>query len=411
MARWRIVRIVTRREARERATSKVFVLTTGLMVAGAVLAAVVPTLQDKGKEETLEIGVVGSPPPALAAALRFATKSTGRKATTVEIRSRAAGDAALRKGDLDLVLEGATGIRMQGEGTSRATRELAGLLARTVPLRTGLGSAGVAPRDVDRLLATPPLPVSEVEPRQGDGDDDDARSAVAIGGMVLYIALVSYGTWVATGVLEEKASRVVEVVLAAIRPGELLAGKVLGIGLLGLGQLVLVGGVGLGVALVAGVEVPSSAPTAVALVILWFALGFAFYSCGFAALGAAASRHEDAQSAMSPLIALLVAGFLLSGAVQADPDGMLARVGTFIPPLAPLIVPARTLLGDTPLWELALSIVLMVVASYGLIRLGARAYGGAVLRFGPKLSIRELWRGSSSQVERAVDTSRNRVGG
>lgn len=393
MVRRRIVRIVTRREVRERARTKVFVGSTGVMVAGAVLAAVVPTLLDGGKEDPIQVGVVGPPPPALAAALRFASASTGAQATTTQVRSRAEGDAALRKGDLDLVADGTAGIRVQGEETSGRARELAGLLARTIPLRTALDAAGVADRDVDRLLAAPPLPVADVEPP--DTDEEDARDAVAIGGMVLYIALVSYGTWVATGVLEEKASRVVEVVLAAIRPDELLAGKVLGIGILGLGQLVVVGGIGLGAAALAGVGVPSSAPPAMALVVLWFTLGYAFYSCAFAALGAAASRYEDAQSAMSPLVALLVGGFLLSSAVQADPEGTLARVGTFVPPLAPLIVPARTLLGDTPAWELTASVILTLVASYGLVRIGARAYGGAVLRFGAKLTIRELWRGSS----------------
>lgn len=392
MVRWRIVRLVTARELAERARTKVFVLTTGLMACGAVAAAVVPPLLDDGEQEPVKVGLVGSSRPAVVAALRFASESTGRATAIVEIRSRAEGEAALREGGLEVVLEGTTGIRVKGEGTSGGARELAGVLALAIPLRSGLDSAGVPPGEVDRLLAAPSLPVTEVEPSR---QDDGAEDAVAIGGMVLYVALVSYGTWVATGVLEEKASRVVEVVLAAIRPDELLAGKVLGIGLLGLGQLVLVGGIGLGAAVLAGADLPSSAPPTVGLVVLWFVLGFAFYSCAFAALGAAASRYEDAQSAMSPLIALLVAGFLLSMTVQSSPDGTLARAGTFVPPLAPLIVPARTLLADAPLWESAVSVVLMLAATYGLVRLGSHAYGGAVLRFGPKLTFRELWHGSS----------------
>jgi ABC-2 type transport system permease protein len=111
---------------------------------------------------------------------------------------------------------------------------------------------------------------------------------------------------------------------------------------------------------------------------------------------------------MSPLIALLVGGYLLSTAVLADPGATLARVGPFVPPLAPFTVPGRVLLGDAPLWESWLAVVLMMAASYLLVRLGARAYGGALLRLGPKLSIRDLWRGSSV---RAVDATRSRDGG
>jgi ABC-2 type transport system permease protein len=91
----------------------------------------------------------------------------------------------------------------------------------------------------------------------------------------------------------------------------------------------VVGGTGRGVAALAGVDVPAPAPPAMALVILWFTLGYAFYSCASAALGAAASRHEHAQSAMLPLVALLVGRFLLSSAVHADPEGIVARVGTW----------------------------------------------------------------------------------
>ncbi len=130
--------------------------------------------------------------------------------------------------------------------------------------------------------------------------------------------------------------------------------------------------------------------------------GLRLYSCAFAALGAAASRHEDAQSAMSPLIALLVAGYLLSTAVQGDPDGLVARAGSFLPPLAPLTVPARMLLGGAPLWELAVAVGLTLACSYGLVRQGARAYGGAVLRFGPKLSISELVQGRTRRTRRPV---------
>ena len=172
----------------------------------------------------------------------------------------------------------------------------------------------------------------------------------------------------------------------------------LGIGLLGLAQLALVGGAGIGAAVASGVEIPSSVLGSAGLVALWFVLGYAFYSCVFAVLGAAASRQEDAQSAMGPAIGFLVGAFFISTFVQTNPESLLARVGSFLPPLAPLTVPARMLLGDAPVWELVVSAVLTAAAAYGLIQLAARAYGGAVLRFGARLSLRDLLRSTGRVV-------------
>jgi ABC-2 type transport system permease protein len=202
--------------------------------------------------------------------------------------------------------------------------------------------------------------------------------------------LLTYGGWVGMGVLEEKSSRVVEVVLSAVRPAELLAGKVVGIGVLGLAQLALVGGVGLLSAVLAGSDAPPSAPGAVGLVLLWFVLGFAFYSCAFAVAGSAASRQEDAQSVMGPLYVLLVVSYLVAQAAQTDPDSALARVSSFVPALAPLTAPSRVLLRHAPLSEVLASVALTVIGTLVLVRLAGRLYGGAVLRFGPKLRLREL---------------------
>ncbi|HEV3400977.1 MAG TPA: ABC transporter permease [Acidimicrobiales bacterium] len=120
------------------------------------------------------------------------------------------------------------------------------------------------------------------------------------------------------------------------------------------------------------------------------ALGFAFYSCAFAVAGSAASRQEDAQAAIGPLYVLLIVSYFVTGAVQAAPDGLVARFSSFVPPLAPLTATSRVLLGHAPLWEVVASVALTVVATIALVRLAGRVYGGAVLRFGPKLGMREL---------------------
>ena len=395
-----IVRLVARRELRERARTRSFLLATALLLVAAVAGGLIPAFLDDDKHP-VDVGVVtGAQSTALASALQSTSAASGHEINVTELASVAEGDAALKRGDLDVVVTASDGLRLRGERTSDAVQDFARGLAAAVPLHAVLESSGVAP---DRLATAGSLPVEAVEPER---EDPGARDAVWLGGFVLYMALMGYGNWVAAGVLEEKASRVVEVVLSAVRPSELLAGKILGIGVLGLGQMVLVGGAGLIAALAAGVDLPPSAPQAIALVVLWFGLGFAFYSCAFAALGAAASRQEDAQAAMSPVIALLVGGFVLSMFVQSNPDGALARITPFIPPLAPMTAPARVILGHPQAWEVVTSVVLMLVASYALIRLGARAYGGAVLRFGAKLSVQELWTGARvGRARSATDPS------
>ena len=159
----------------------------------------------------------------------------------------------------------------------------------------------------------------------------------------------------------------VEVILSAIRPVQLLAGKVLGIGLLGIGcrsPLIAGVGVGGGAPRSARSTCPQSTAEAVVLVIVYFLLGYLLYACAFAVSGAIVSRQEDVQSSSAPLSILLVAGYLVS--IYGDRHARLDRspsCSTFVPPLAPMVVPARAAQDALPLSELLLSIALMVAAT------------------------------------------------
>ncbi len=206
--------------------------------------------------------------------------------------------------------------------------------------------------------------------------------------LLLYIAIITFGNVVAVGVIEEKSSRVIELILSTIRARELLAGKVLGIGLVGLIQLVAVGGAGLAFALATGeLDLPSSTAWTAVLVAVYFVLGYLLYACAYAMAGALVSRQEDAQSTTAPMTIVLVGSYLLSLSVLDDPDSTLATIGSFIPPLAPMIVPARAAQDALPAWELAVSILLMLACSALLIRLAGRVYERAVLRLGAPLKL------------------------
>jgi ABC-2 type transport system permease protein len=227
-----------------------------------------------------------------------------------------------------------------------------------------------------------------------DADEDGQRVIIAIIGVaVLYSLLILFGQFVAQGVVEEKASRVVELLLATMRPWQLLAGKIIGLGLLGLAQIALIAAVGVGGALAFDlVDVPGAlVGTAVSLV-LWFVLGYAFYAAIFAAVAALVSRQEDLQSVVMPTSMVLIAALVVGIQAAADPGGAFARITSLTPGLSPLVMPVRQAAGEVAAWEVALAVVLMLVAIALIVRLGGRIYAGALLRTSGKTKLREALR-------------------
>jgi ABC-2 type transport system permease protein len=194
---------------------------------------------------------------------------------------------------------------------------------------------------------------------------------------------------VAAGVVEEKASRVVEVLLSAIRPSQLLRGKILGIGVLGLTQLSLIGLIGFATALGVGrIDFPGGALGAIAVVLLWFLFGYAFYASLFAVAGSIVSRQEDLQATMTPLSLVIIASFFLGIQSVSSPDSTLATVSSLMPWSAPLSMPSRIMLGQASLGFALLSASISIAATAVLIPIATRVYANAVLRPG-KVRLRE----------------------
>ena len=235
----------------------------------------------------------------------------------------------------------------------------------------------------NQLPPTPELTTATLHPP--DETTTDAETLVAyLGSLLLLMSLAIYGQWVVSGVVEEKNNRVVEIILSTVQPRHLLAGKVIGIGLLGLAQLALVAGLA-AVLLAAGVfDAPAGLGGSVALVIPWFALGFALYAVAYAAAGALASRQQNADTAGQPvtytLLAVYFAGYV---ALSADANGLLANALTVFPLTAPLVLPARSALVGVPLWEHALAVVLVLASIYALVRFAGRVYAHGLLHTGP----------------------------
>jgi ABC-2 type transport system permease protein len=194
-------------------------------------------------------------------------------------------------------------------------------------------------------------------------------------------------------VVEEKATRVVELLLSTMKPWQLLAGKVIGLGLLGLAQIVAIAVVGVAGALVFDlVSLPGQLIGTVLSVVAWFVLGYAFYASLFAAAASLVSRQEDLAGVITPLSMLLVVGFFVALQAASDPTGSLATITSFVPGLSPLVMPVRMAAGGAAWWEVGVAVVLMLLATALVVRLGGRIYAGALLRTSGKTKLREALR-------------------
>ena len=364
-----------------------------LVGAGLILPGIIG-----GEAATHHIGIVGEGnAPIVQAARDLAVADAGtdkdpEKFETVNYASQEEAEAGLVSGKVDLVL--IEGDKLLQERTGFSGNGLVDTLQRaagSVRLQRLVQENGQAAADVIAILSSTPLEVTGLD---GADPEADIRPVIAYAGLLLmYIAILSYGSWTLTGVTEEKNNRVVEVLLATLRPWQLLGGKVLGIGILGIGQFVLT--IGFAFALVNLTEVVDIPPLPIddlLFVILWFILGFAVYSVSYAAAGSLASRPEDAQAAAFPMTMLAVAGFFVSINALDDPTSMLARVTSFIPFTAPFVVPIRRSLDGIGTAEHVASALVAIVSIVVLVRLSARIYTGGLLRFGRRVKLREAWR-------------------
>ncbi len=389
------IKILALREMTERAKSPAFRVTTAILVLSIGLAIALPQFIG-GDDGPRHVGVVGEVSPALQTAVTQAVPEGDPAVALQSYPDRDTGTQALKDKDIQALVDQDT-ILWRRDPQPQLAAVLSSVLARQ-QLAQRVDELGLSSEQASALFA-PAGPTSESLEGSQQAEDRGSRIAIAtIGLILLFVSMNFYGGFVLTGVVEEKANRVVEVLLARVRPWELLAGKVIGIGLLGLVQFALLAAVALGaLAFVDLPTVPASAYPMVGAVFVWFLLGYAFYSVAYGSLGSLASRMEDAQSAIGPLTVFLLVMYFLSFAAMESADATWVTVVSFLPPAAPLLMPVRTALTDVPIWQHALAVLLMLAGIYGLVRFGGRLYRGAVLRTGGKLSIKDAWRGAATR--------------
>jgi ABC-2 type transport system permease protein len=374
--RW--IALVAGREVRERLRSRAFLLSTVvllLLVGGST--ALNGALSAK---TTYRVGLTAPAPPGLDAALQRAAKPFDAR---VRLRVLPSPDAARKA----LAGDGVDALLLLGDDQ----------LVFRANVDTDIAAiADTAVRAVRRHLPpAPELTTATLEPP--DAGSTDAATLVALtAALLLLMSLAVYGQWVVSGVVEEKSNRVVELLLSTVPPRHLLAGKVIGIGALGLAQVVLVGGLAAGLLAAGAFDAPAELGGSLALVVPWFVLGFALYAVAYAAAGALASRQQNADTAAQPVTyTLLTAYFAGYVAVSANASGLLAHVLTVFPLSAPLVLPARSALVGVPLWEHALAIVLVLASIYALVRFAGRVYAHGLLHAGSALGARAAWRSTA----------------
>lgn len=393
MSRAATVRLIALREITERLQGR-FTRVMTLLTAALVVAAIVIPAAIKGGSKPTRIGLVGTQAQALSTALQRGAGTAKLNVRLTDVPSVGAARTQLLSGTLDVAI-GYRGTRLLvavKESLPATSRALIAAVADDAHLRSSLAAAGVPFAKVLPALQPVPIVTDTLQPKP---PDQAARDVAAIAaGLLMYIALGLYGGAVATGVAQEKTSRTAEVLLAAVRPSQLLTGKVLGIGLTGLGQLTIAAGAGLiANALVHSTKIPSSVWVLLPTFLLFFLAGFALYALAFAAAGALVGRPEEVQLVTFPFGMPLLIGYLLTYAAIGSPNAGWLKVVSYLPPLTATLMPARIALGHVAVWEYPLVAALMGASIYGMIRLASRMYSRSLLRGGGRISWSDALRG------------------
>ena len=281
-------------------------------------------------------------------------------------------------------------------GSGGAIKNTLAKALSTVLLREQLTHRGIVAADADTMLQ----PV-EIVAAHGPLHEDRqaAEISVTVLFFLMYMVIMLYGMNVARSIIEEKTSRIFEVMLATIRPEEMMAGKIIGVGSVGLTQVgiwitaaLLLSSTGI-VMHLGGDSIHMTLTGAqIVFFFVYFILGYLFYSSIAAALGAMTNSEQELQQLNMFLVLPLAFCFITLGAVLLTPDAPLSRVLALIPPFTPLLMYLRVSLGHPAIWEIVLSIALTSASIYGIIWVTSRIYRIGVLMYGKRPSIPEILR-------------------
>ena len=385
--------MIARREIIVRMRSKAFRIATLVSVFILVGVAVAAKLLSGGGPSYQDVGVT----PATAALSSQLTATATALQVNIHLHTidEAAGRAEVRSGKLDALVAGDPAamdviVKTDLDGGLQSVLQL---VAQQVVLDQQVSGLGGDPAKVTAAISAAKVDVTPLVPPSPNRGQQLVVGILAA--ILVYMALMMSGQAVAQGVVEEKTSRVVEILLATVRPWQLMAGKVAGIGVVGLTQVAVIALAGIGAGTATGVLNlhVGSALGMVGWLVVWFLLGYAAYSLAFAAAAALVSRQEDVASVVSPVLMFLIIGYVIGVSVLPNnPNSSFIGTMSLIPLFSPTLMPIRLALGVVPVWQAVVSVAAIAVVIPLLVWLSARVYRNAVLRSGAKVRLRDAWK-------------------
>ncbi|WP_182112820.1 MULTISPECIES: ABC transporter permease [unclassified Actinotalea] len=405
------VRVVAAREIAVKLRDKAFLASTVFMLLLVTAATVIPVLlsqqtpswrvavQGDAADDVVAVAArlglqAQDPDSQIPPALRLlgAGGLPAADLTAIEVPPDGDVERLVRDGDVAAALVGddVTDLRLLGDESVPAQLDvLVSAAASEVQVERAATEAGLDAAEVAALTSPVPPVVTLLEPRPEGSVPPELL--VLVFAFLFYISVLTFGMSIAQSVVEEKQSRVVELLVAAMPVRWLLAGKVVGNTVMAVGQVVVVVGAGLLGATLAGQgELVGQLAGASGWFVLFFLLGFVMLACLWAVAGSLASRVEDLQSTTVFMQVLVVVPFF--AAIFAIDPGPTQRALSYIPFTAPLLMPARIVLGSAEPWEPWVSAGLVLATAAAFVLLGARLYEGSVLHTSSRLRATEAWR-------------------
>ncbi len=428
---------VVRREFVERVRTKAFVISTVLLPVFMVAVVLLPALMMSGGDRTSRVAVVdasgtglGQPVRHALEAERIGSKPDAKPRYAVEVfpattdtlakvRDDLIGETGFSSkkhkggwnGVLVLTVDTLSSGKLSYYGGNVGSLESMAKLQRSVSSALAgvrLGKSGVDEALVKQAMKPAKMDTTKVTDGKQTGQSGTESYLIAyFMGFILYIAILIYGQQTMTSVIEEKTSRIMEVLTSSLTPFQMLLGKVLGVGSAGLTQMAIWGGTvlllssqrmplagmfGMSADAAQAFPIPSMPPDLLVVFLLYFALGFMLFGALYAAIGAMCNTIQETQQYATFVTLFILVGFFAVFALIKDPTGSLGVTMSYIPFFAPFTMPVRWSLSSVPPMELALSLTLMVLALLACVWLAARIYRTGILMYGKKPSWGELWR-------------------
>jgi ABC-2 type transport system permease protein len=430
--------IIVRREYVTRVRRKAFIIGTlamPIVFVAVVALLVLATMNDQSHTKALIVDRAGLITRLDSGSQAWVPTHPAafpvRELLAYRFSPEALSDSAFLASDFDLMVEFDDGILQSAKGmlyydvspSLQMQSSIQRDLSRAIERFRVKNEATLDFETYQRLSTSVSLVGQDIVTRDGNAN---ARGIIGFGfSLLLFMFILVYGMHVMRGVIEEKSNRIVEVIISTVRPAELMLGKVLGIGLVGLTQIVALMGSGWLVMSLGGwglaesgvlAELTGAAPGAqvdltsfmeskedlrflldvnwglmIGAAAFFFVMGFVLYASLFAAVGAMVDQESDAQYLLLPVMSPLMVSYFLSTAAMSNPEGMLAVIGSYVPFTAPIMMLIRIPVG-VMWWEVALAALGVLLTAWGMLVLAGRVYRTGILMYGKKASFREVWR-------------------